>query len=246
MLQSALLTFIFFVTLGTRKSTTNSTKPAARPKKANQGQPTLYTYAIKAEFPHDAGAFTQGLEYHENCEQNGPCKQVFFESTGLRGKSTVREVELLTGKVLRSRSLPKSDFGEGITKLDDTLYQLTWQSGKAWSYKADDFDKTPREFKVKTERNLLLFLSLLCSRFAYKTLYPTHLNIYLIVYLYKEHLSISLFTDSIKRRVGHYLQQHPPLCWRLFRYSLRFRPWYHANRTGITNYGRAYTCEMGE
>jgi glutaminyl-peptide cyclotransferase len=101
-----------------------------------------------AEFPHDASAFTQGLEYHEYCDQNGPCKQVFFESTGLQGQSTVREVELLTGNVLRSKSLPKSDFGEGITKLGNTLYQLTWQSGKAWSYAANDFDKAAKEFKV--------------------------------------------------------------------------------------------------
>jgi len=143
--------FLFFVTLGTRKSTTGSTKNkrSARPKKINQGQPTLYTYAITAEFPHDASAFTQGLEYYENCEQGSPCKQVFIESTGLNGQSTVREVDILTGNVLRSRSLPKTDFGEGITRLGDTLYQLTWQSGKAWSYKADDFDEAPREFKVR-------------------------------------------------------------------------------------------------
>jgi glutamine cyclotransferase len=147
-LQSTLLIFIFFVTLGTRRSAT-SNKPVSRPKKANQGQPTLYSYAIKAEFPHDATAFTQGLEYYENCEQGGPCKQVFFESTGLRGESAVREVELLTGKVLRSKSLPKSDFGEGLTRFGDTLYQLTWQSGKAWSYKADDFEKSAKEFKVR-------------------------------------------------------------------------------------------------
>jgi len=151
-LQSALLIFIFFVTLGTRSSTANSTKRTSRPKKANQGQPTLYTYAIRAEFPHDPSAFTQGLEYYENCEQGGPCKQVMFESTGLHGQSAIREVELLTGKVLRSRSLPKSDFGEGVTRLGDTLYQLTWQSGKAWSYDADDFDNAPREFKVRKKK----------------------------------------------------------------------------------------------
>ena len=137
--------------MGTQRSPT-STKPVARPKKANQGQPTLYTYAIMAEFPHDAGAFTQGLEYHENCEQGTPCKQVFFESTGLHGQSTVREVDLLTGKVLRSKSLPKADFGEGLTKLGDRLYQLTWQSGKAWSYAADDFEKSAKEFKVKIKK----------------------------------------------------------------------------------------------
>ena len=93
-----------------------------------------------AEFPHDDAAFTQGLEYDERCQPHGPCKPIFWESTGLNGQSSVREVELTTGKVLRSKSLPKSDFGEGMTKLGKSLYQITWQTNKGWKYSVDNFD----------------------------------------------------------------------------------------------------------
>ena len=100
-----------------------------------------------AEYPHDAAAFTQGLEYDERCD-GGTCKQVFWESTGLNGRSSVREVELSTGKILRSKNLPQTDFGEGLTQHKGRLYQLTWRSDRAWSYSVDNFDDA-KEMKVR-------------------------------------------------------------------------------------------------
>lgn len=84
-------------------------------------------YEITARFPHDSNAYTQGL-----LVSNG----VMYESTGLYGRSDVRRVELATGRVLASRALPASRFGEGLALLKGRLYQLTWQSGVAYSYDA--------------------------------------------------------------------------------------------------------------
>lgn len=78
-------------------------------------------YAVKAELPHDPGAFTQGLFF-----ENG----FFYESTGLNGRSSLRKVEPATGKVLISRELDPADFGEGLARVGDRLYQLTWRSRK--------------------------------------------------------------------------------------------------------------------
>lgn len=101
------------------------------------GQPTLFTFNIVKEFNHDPEAFTQGFEvYHSGVPGTKP---TFIESTGLRGRSTVREVDISTGEMIRSINLKNTDFGEGITRLDGTLYQLTWQSPKLISYRVDDF-----------------------------------------------------------------------------------------------------------
>src|SRR5688572_16838747 len=83
-------------------------------------------YVLVEAFPHDNGAFTQGLIFW---------KGRFFEGTGLEGRSTVREVELESGRVLRSLPIDDHLFGEGITILDGRLYQLTWQNGVAFVYR---------------------------------------------------------------------------------------------------------------
>lgn len=118
-------------------------------EKVDTGQPTLLVAEIKAAYPHDARAFTQGLEYDErNCDGQGKCTEIFWESTGLYGQSSVREVDLKTGRVLRSKPLPESDFGEGLTRIRDRLYQVTWKSSRAWSYSVDNFDDA-RKLKVR-------------------------------------------------------------------------------------------------
>lgn len=117
-------------------------------------QPQLFTYEVVAEFPHDPKAFTQGLEYYEWCtSQGGTCAQLFYESTGLLGRSSVREVDVATGRVLRARALPKSDFGEGLTRIRDTLYQVTWQTNRAWSYDIDNFEHA-KEIRVRDQKPL--------------------------------------------------------------------------------------------
>ena len=81
-------------------------------------------------FPHDTGAFTQGLLYHDG---------VFYESTGLYGQSTLRRVDPASGVVLLSRPISPAEFGEGLARIGDELIQLTWQENVAHRYEIDDF-----------------------------------------------------------------------------------------------------------
>ncbi len=81
-------------------------------------------------YPHDPEAFTQGLVLHDG---------VLFESTGLEGRSTLREVELTTGKVKRRLDLPRTYFGEGLALAGDRLFQLTWQNRVAFVYEPATF-----------------------------------------------------------------------------------------------------------
>jgi len=90
----------------------------------------IYEYEIVNEYSHDAKAFTQGLEYH-----NG----FLYESTGQRGESSLRKVELKTGKVLQKIDLDKKYFAEGMTIFNNKIYQLTWESKEGFVYNIDDF-----------------------------------------------------------------------------------------------------------
>ena len=90
-----------------------------------------YTYKIVNVYPHDVTAFTEGLVF-----SNGR----LFESTGLNGRSTLREVELATGKVLRTRSLDQQYFGEGLAQVGDRLIQLTWQTQVGFVYDEKTFE----------------------------------------------------------------------------------------------------------
>ncbi|CAM2932568.1 glutaminyl-peptide cyclotransferase [Prescottella defluvii] len=77
---------------------------------------------IVRELPHDPDAFTQGLEISDG---------TLYESTGLVGRSWVRATELDTGAERARADLPQPMFGEGITVVDDTVWQLTWKDGVA-------------------------------------------------------------------------------------------------------------------
>jgi glutaminyl-peptide cyclotransferase len=85
------------------------------------------SFEVTGRFPHDPAAYTQGLVW-----ANG----VLFESTGLYGQSQLRRVDLRSGRVLASRALAANRFGEGLALLKDRLYQLTWESGVAYTYDA--------------------------------------------------------------------------------------------------------------
>jgi len=93
--------------------------------------PYHYTYRVINSFPHDPEALTQGLVF-----DNG----TLFEGTGLYGKSTLRQVELETGAVLRSLSLASQYFGEGITIYKDQVVQLSWRSNTGFLYDKDSFE----------------------------------------------------------------------------------------------------------
>lgn len=94
---------------------------------AGAAAPTL-EWRVVAVHPHDAQAFTQGLLFHEGR---------LYESTGLRGRSQVRMVEPETGRVMRAVRLEASLFGEGLARVGERLFQLTWTSGVGRIYALD-------------------------------------------------------------------------------------------------------------
>jgi glutamine cyclotransferase len=89
-----------------------------------------YTYEVVRAWPHDRGAFTQGL-----LVRNGS----LLESTGLNGFSSLREVELSTGRVLKQVPVAREYFAEGLAVIGDRAFQLTWQSQRGFVYDADTF-----------------------------------------------------------------------------------------------------------
>ena len=91
----------------------------------------VYTYNIVNIYPHDPGAFTQGLVF-----ENG----VLYEGTGGFGNSTLRRVELETGAILQIRELSAQFFGEGITIYGNKIIQLTWQSNIGFVYDKNSFE----------------------------------------------------------------------------------------------------------
>jgi glutamine cyclotransferase len=82
-------------------------------------------YEVVERFPHDARAYTQGLVIVDGA---------LYESTGRRGESTVRVVDLATGEVEKARELDRRLFGEGLASFGGLLYQLTWTSGQVLLY----------------------------------------------------------------------------------------------------------------
>lgn len=123
----------------------NSTKPVNNASNSNNtvksNSVPVYTYEVVNTYKHDPTAFTEGLFYKDG---------FLYESTGEEGKSSLRKVELETGKVLQKVDLPKDSFGEGISLINDKIYQLTWQEGLCRVFDAKDF-KLIREFKYQGE-----------------------------------------------------------------------------------------------
>jgi glutamine cyclotransferase len=83
------------------------------------------SYRVVRAYPHDAQAFTQGLIYLDGH---------LYESTGLNGHSTLREVDLESGRALREVDVPSQYFAEGLTNWGSTLIQLTWKKHVAFVY----------------------------------------------------------------------------------------------------------------
>jgi glutamine cyclotransferase len=94
-----------------------------------------YGYQVVRSYPHDRGAFTQGLIFRDG---------VFYEGTGLNGRSGIRKVKLETGEVLQARPLPQEYFGEGITDWQGQIVQLTWRSEVGFVYDMSTFEQTKR------------------------------------------------------------------------------------------------------
>jgi len=110
-------------------------------KNDKPGRPAVYTYRVVNSYPHDRNAFTQGLVFSDG---------VLFEGTGLKGRSSLRKVDLQTGKVLKIHKLAARYFGEGITIAGDKIIQLTLDSNIGFVYEADSF-KLVRRFHYPTK-----------------------------------------------------------------------------------------------
>jgi glutamine cyclotransferase len=84
-----------------------------------------YDYRIVARYPHATTSYTQGLEYVDG---------VMWEGTGQEGESHLQQIDLATGRTTVIASIDDSEFGEGITHHNGAIYQLTWESHKAYKY----------------------------------------------------------------------------------------------------------------
>ena len=105
--------------------------PGRMPASTGSGSvitPKQYGYQVIRRYPHDHAAFTQGLVFFDNA---------LYESTGLFGESTLREIDLQTGEVLRQTRLDRQFFGEGLAVLNNRIVQLTWKAGVALVYETE-------------------------------------------------------------------------------------------------------------
>ena len=134
-----LTTFSSSAGCGAAGTKTNSLPIDAAPPNANANAShapvpvPVYGYEVVNTFPHDPEAFTQGLIFHDGA---------LVESTGLERHSTLRRVELQTGKVLQRVDVPRDFFAEGMTLFNGKIYQLTWKGEKGFVYDPRTFEKT--------------------------------------------------------------------------------------------------------
>lgn len=131
LLQSLFLSALFFFSACQGASTVVVPATSSTP-----AEPPTYTYEIVNTYPHDPNSFTQGLVF-----ENG----VLYESAGLNeaygGHSSLRKVEVTTGKVLKKIDVPEPYFAEGLALFNGKLFQLTWQDNKGFIYNRDTFEK---------------------------------------------------------------------------------------------------------
>lgn len=98
-------------------------------------EPELYAYRIINMYPHDRKAYTQGLFYKDG---------FFYESTGGEGESTLRKVEVETGRVLKLHNLERKFFAEGLAEHNGRLFQLTWKNNVGFVYDMESFEEIKR------------------------------------------------------------------------------------------------------
>ncbi|HEY8412860.1 MAG TPA: glutaminyl-peptide cyclotransferase, partial [Pyrinomonadaceae bacterium] len=113
-------------------SSTNKAAEGANKTAETPAAPVNYGYQIVNIYPHDSAAFTQGLVFIDG---------KLYEGTGQEGHSSLREVELQSGHVLRKVDVPEPYFGEGIALLNGKIYQLTWQHQVGFIYDAKSFEQ---------------------------------------------------------------------------------------------------------
>ena len=121
--------------------TNNNNNPVSTNTNGTPESPKLISYSIVKTYPHDTSSFTQGLIHY---------KGNLYEGTGEYGRSHLLKVNLDNGMIEKQVSLDPKYFGEGITILNDTIYQLTWQEKVVFAYSLKDFKKV-KEFKIDTQ-----------------------------------------------------------------------------------------------
>ncbi len=110
---------VFLITIASCNNNDGSSSGEGEAPLNKVPAPAQVSYSVLNIFPHDTLAFTQGLIFHNNR---------MYEGTGQKGASSLRIVDLTTGKIEKRVDLEPDLFGEGITILNDTLYQLTWEN----------------------------------------------------------------------------------------------------------------------
>ena len=98
----------------------------------NAVAPKLYTYEIVNTYPHDITSYTQGLEFY---------KGELYDSTGQYGESKLRKLDYKNGTVLKTINLNSAYFGEGLSVLNDKIYQLTWKEGRGLVYDVNSLEQ---------------------------------------------------------------------------------------------------------
>jgi len=104
--------------------------PARASQNPQTAQAPVFSYQVVNRFPHDPTAFTQGLIYRDGH---------LFESTGLKGQSSLRKVKLETGAAVELRAIDKRYFAEGLTDWGNRLLQLTWETNIGFVYDVTSF-----------------------------------------------------------------------------------------------------------
>ena len=125
----------------TRANHSEPSATTAASKAAADAGARQLSYEVVNSYPHDPGAYLQGLVWYDNG---------FYESTGLYGRSTLRRVEFPSGKVVKSIGLDSDFFGEGLALIGDRLVQHTWQEHRGFVYDRESF-KLQSEFTYSTE-----------------------------------------------------------------------------------------------
>ncbi|MBB4658827.1 glutaminyl-peptide cyclotransferase [Parvularcula dongshanensis] len=100
---------------------------------APQQRPDLYDVTVVRRYPHDTNAFTQGLFF-----ANG----TLYESTGQKGASRIKRLNLKTGKAVAEAALPDEVFGEGATVVGDRIVSLTWRAGQGFVHDLETLKRT--------------------------------------------------------------------------------------------------------
>ncbi|POR20829.1 glutamine cyclotransferase [Flavobacterium columnare] len=112
----------------------------SRVELVSKEEPKLLKYQLVATYPHDLKAYTQGLEFYQGFLYEGTGNGSGV-STGEKGISSLRKTDYKTGKVIEKIELPEAIFGEGITFLNNKIYQLTWLNNEGYVYDAKTLKK---------------------------------------------------------------------------------------------------------